>query len=53
MPLRGINAAAYRGARVPEGTALTAPRHSAYLPGSRQMPKCPFGTLREPGRPVR
>jgi len=51
MPLRGINVAAYRGARVPEGTALTAPRHSAYLPVSRQMPKCPFGTLREPGRP--
>ncbi|MBU1208857.1 MAG: hypothetical protein KKH04_18345 [Proteobacteria bacterium] len=52
MPLRGIDAAAYRGARVPEGTALTAPRPSAYLPVSRQMPKCPFGTLREPGRPV-
>jgi hypothetical protein len=39
MPLRGINAAAYRGARVPEGTALTAPRHSAYLPVSRQTPQ--------------
>ncbi len=39
MPLRGIDAAAYRGARVPEGTAPAAPRHSAYLPGSRQMPK--------------
>jgi hypothetical protein len=25
----------------------------AYLPVSRQMPKCPFGTLREPGQPVR
>ena len=38
MPLCGIGAAAYRGARVPEGTALAAPRHSAYLPVSRQMP---------------
>jgi len=52
MPLRGIAAAAYRGVRVPESAALTAPRHRTYLPDSRQMPKCPFGTLREPGRPV-
>ena len=27
--------------------------HSAYLSVSRQMPKCPFGTLRKPGRPVK
>jgi hypothetical protein len=25
----------------------------AYLPVSRQMPKCPLGTLRGPGQPVR
>jgi hypothetical protein len=38
MPLRGIDAAAYRGARVPEGAAMTASQHSAYLSVSRQMP---------------
>jgi hypothetical protein len=45
MPLRGIYAAAYRGARIPEGTA----------PICRfplQMPKCSFEILREPGAPL-
>jgi hypothetical protein len=45
MPLRGIDAAADRGARLPEGTALTAVEHSTYLPVFRQMPKFHFGTL--------
>jgi hypothetical protein len=52
MPLRGLNLAAYRGALVPEGSVLTAQRHIPYLPVSRQMPKCPFGTLRESGQPI-
>lgn len=39
MPLRGINAAAYQGERIPEGTALTPPPHSAYLLDSQQLPK--------------
>jgi len=33
------------------GAALAASRHDAYLPFSRQMAKCPFEILREPGRP--
>jgi hypothetical protein len=52
MPLRGLNLAAYQDASVPKGTVLTAQRHSAYLPISRQMSKCHFGTLREPEHPV-